>query len=133
MNNETAANTSPTPEKVYCDWRIDVYNCEMSELWVAQVTISLITYAILSISGTFIFCYRYKYMWKGLFVDHGHGIRPLPVDNLLFFWTLASYFRSLHSLLMLTKAYTKFWQKEFMQEIGWTMLCFGGILYLVGK
>ncbi|CAI2183757.1 4181_t:CDS:2 [Funneliformis geosporum] len=101
----------------HCDWRIELYDCEMSELWVAQVIVSVVTY---------------KYMWHGLFVDQGNGIRPLPVDNLLFFWTIACFLRGLHGLFMLCQVYTRYWQKEFMQEIGWTMFCFGGILYLVG-
>ncbi|GBB99728.1 hypothetical protein RclHR1_03610004 [Rhizophagus clarus] len=133
MNNDTIANATAAPiAATYCDWRIEIYHCVLSELWMAQVTVAVITYLSLAISGTFIFCYRYKHMWKGLFVDHGHGIRPLPVDNLLFFWTIACYLRGLHSLLMVTNAYTRFWQMEFMQEIGWTMLCYGGILYLIG-
>ncbi|CAG8496570.1 83_t:CDS:2 [Funneliformis caledonium] len=116
----------------YCDWRIELYDCPMSELWVAQVTIAAVTYILLAISGTFTFGYRFKYNWHGLFVDHGNGIRPLPVDSLLFFWTIACYLRGLHSLFMLLQVYTRYWQREFMQEIGWTMFCFGGILYLVG-
>src|SRR6266542_291469 len=106
----------------------------MSELWVIQVTISVITYGLLAITGSLIFGYRFKYMWKGLFVDHqDNGIRPLPVDNLLLFWTLACYFRGLHAFLMLIKAYSYYRQMELMQEIGWTFLCYGAILYLVGK
>ncbi|CAG8566086.1 10305_t:CDS:2 [Diversispora eburnea] len=116
----------------FCDWRIELYNCEMSQLWVIEVIISLVSYVILSITGTFVFWYRYKYMWQGLFVDHGNGIRPLPVDCLLFFWTIGCYFRGLHSLLMLLNAYTAYWQREMLQESGWTIICYGAICYIVG-
>src|SRR4051812_45578295 len=134
MNNETAATDSiPSPAQLFCDWRLEVYNCKFSGLWITEVSLNLASYAILFITGSFIFFYRYKHMWKGLFVDHAHGIRPLPVDNLLFFSTLSCFFKGLHSLLMLSNAYSRYWQREFMQEIGWTMLCYGGILYLIGK
>jgi hypothetical protein len=133
MDNNTLAANAQDPPKVYCDWRLEIYDCELSQMWILQVSISLITFVILSITGTFIFGYRYKYMWKGLFVDHGNGIRPLPVDNLLFFWTISCYLKALHEILMLTRAYSRYWQKEFMHEIGWTALCYGGILYLIGK
>ncbi|CAG8529116.1 2688_t:CDS:2, partial [Racocetra persica] len=68
----------------------------------------------------------------GLFVDHGNGIRPLPVDCLLFFWTIAAFLRGTHSLCMLTNAYTKYWQKETFQELGFTVLCYGAVCYNIG-
>ncbi|CAG8564512.1 3117_t:CDS:2 [Acaulospora morrowiae] len=123
-------DTTTTPN--FCDWRVELYGCVMSELWVTEVTISLVSYALLSFSGTFVFLYRYKYMWQGLFVDHGNGIRPLPVDCLLFFWTIGCYFRTLHSLFMLLNVYTHYWQREMMQESGWTILCYGAVCYIVG-
>ncbi|KAF0468308.1 AAA domain-containing protein [Gigaspora margarita] len=116
----------------FCDWRVEIYGCDGSNIFVIEVIISLISYALLSISGTLIFYYRYRYMWQGLFVDHGNGIRPLPVDCLLFFWTIASYIRALHSLLMLTNSYTSYLQRESIQELGFTVLCYGAVCYIIG-
>ncbi|CAG8437472.1 4413_t:CDS:2 [Ambispora gerdemannii] len=124
-------STETTPN--YCDWRIEIYNCENSTFWIMEVYFSLISFALLAFSGTFIFGYRYRYMWQGLFVDHGGvGIRPLPVDCLLLFFTLAAYLRALHCLFMIIDIYTAYWQREFVQEIAWTFLSYGAVTYLVG-
>nr|CAG8606731.1 13685_t:CDS:2 [Entrophospora candida] len=116
----------------FCDWRIEIYGCFMSDMFSMEAITSLITYAILAIIGTATFIYRYKYTWKGLFINHYGGLRPLPVDNLLFFWTIACYLRGLHSLLMLLDVYTSYLQKEAVQEIGWTVLCYGAVTYIIG-
>ncbi|CAJ0751748.1 19205_t:CDS:1, partial [Entrophospora sp. SA101] len=116
----------------FCDWRIEIYNCVMSDMFRMEAMTSLITYGILAITGSFIFGYRYKHMWKGLFINHCGGIRPLPVDSLLFFWTIACYLRALHSLLMILDVYTTYLQKETVQEIGWTVLCYGAVTYIIG-
>ncbi|CAG8597879.1 12104_t:CDS:2 [Ambispora leptoticha] len=124
-------STSTAPR--YCDWRIEIYNCENSAFWTIEVYFSLVSFTLLAFSGTFIFFYRYRYMWQGLFVDHaGIGIRPLPVDCLLLFFTIAGYLRAIHCLCLILDVYTAYWQREFVQEIAWTFLSYGAVTYLVG-
>ncbi|CAG8597182.1 1699_t:CDS:2 [Ambispora gerdemannii] len=85
-------NITDTSTLKYCDWRIEIHNCHSSQLWIAEVIFSTMTYGILTISGGFIFWYRFRYMWQGLFVDHGTGIRPLPRElGQEFAWTFLSY------------------------------------------
>ncbi|CAG8591431.1 14153_t:CDS:2 [Ambispora leptoticha] len=85
-------NTTNTTPLKYCDWRVEIYDCHNSQLWLAEVIFSTITYGLLAISGGFIFWCRFKYVWQGLFVDHGGGIRPLPREmGQELAWTFLSY------------------------------------------
>ncbi|CAG8575097.1 6080_t:CDS:2 [Ambispora gerdemannii] len=125
-------NTTDTTLK-YCDWRVEIYNCHHTQLWVAEIIFSTISYGILAISGAFIFYCRVRYMWQGLFVDHGGtGIRPLPVDCLLLFFMIAAFVRAIHSAFLLGDVYTAYWQRELGEEFAWTILSYGAVTYLIG-
>ncbi|CAG8568606.1 9650_t:CDS:2 [Paraglomus brasilianum] len=129
-DNATAGTPPAIPK--FCDWRIEIRDCILTEIWVTEVSISLVTNAILAFTSAIFFYYRRRYMWQGLFVDQSSGIRPLPVDCLLLFWGISTVLRALYALLLLFDAFSAYWQRELLQELGWTFLCFGAACYLIG-
>ncbi|KAG9306463.1 hypothetical protein G9A89_003573 [Geosiphon pyriformis] len=133
MEMSNATETVISTILKHCDWRIEIYNCQNSGFWTTEVVFSLVTFGMLTLSGLFIFAYRFRYMWQGLFVEHGGvGIRPLPVDCLLLFFTIAALLRTGHCVFLLLDLYTMFWQRELGQELAATFLSFGSVTYLVG-
>ncbi|TPX70795.1 hypothetical protein SpCBS45565_g01442 [Spizellomyces sp. 'palustris'] len=120
----------------WCDWRWRIHGCKDSEIWQGFYLAHSMLTALLFVLGAWL-CYKkvYQALWKQklslLNVVDG-GLKPRPVEALIFGTTIHILGRFIHTTKILTGEYPTHALGEFSHEWPWEFLLWGGNLFVIG-
>ncbi|GJJ74634.1 hypothetical protein EMPS_06992 [Entomortierella parvispora] len=144
----TAQNPS-TPEPTYnpedpysnpnllCDWTRTASNCRDADFVKWMLVASSIAHFLVGLYGVWLLAYRNRGFNKKivteLFIKVGTGLRPKPMDCIIFFTTIACFVKVAANLPLVFHALPHMmWLRVAIEQIYWIFVAFAFSSYFVG-
>ncbi|KAG0243756.1 hypothetical protein BGX31_010225 [Mortierella sp. GBA43] len=144
----TDAETQPSPNDGYyrnlgsrpdqlCDWTRTATNCRDSDFTKAMLVVSSAVHLIVALYGVWLLSYRNRGFNKGmvteLFSKIGSGVRPKPMDCIIFFTSIACLVKVAANLPLVFGALQGLtWLRVAIEQLYWVLIAFAFSAYFVG-
>ncbi|KAK3810214.1 MAG: hypothetical protein J3Q66DRAFT_404973 [Benniella sp.] len=119
-----------------CDWTRTATNCRDAEFTKIMLVVSSVLHLIVALYGFWLLSFRNKGFSKiftDLFSVVGTGVRPKPMDCLIFFMSLGSLVKIAGNLpLVFGALHDMIWLRIAIEQLYWVLLAFGCSSYFVG-
>ncbi|KAF9132659.1 hypothetical protein BGW39_011603 [Mortierella sp. 14UC] len=134
---DAAAQYQLSASEMYCDWPRTTDNCRESTTFKNLLIASSVCHLTAGILGVWLMAYRnrgfnFKIVTE-LFIYVGDGLRPKPMDCIIFFTTLASFVKLPGNLLNVLNVLPQNMALRIaVEELYWVFVSFAFTSYFVG-
>lgn len=122
---------------MFCDWPRTTDNCKASDVFKTLLVASSVCHLTAGILGVWLMAYRNKGLnfkiVTGLFMYVGDGLRPKPMDCIIFFTTVASFVKLPGNLLNVLNVLPQNMALRIaVEEVYWVFVSFAFTAYFIG-
>ncbi|KAF9282926.1 hypothetical protein BGZ68_005655 [Mortierella alpina] len=134
-----ALTTEGTPEtsQALCDWTRTAADCRDAEFVKKMLITSSAIHGFVGLYGIWLLCYRNRGFNRKivteLFTSAGSGIRPKPMDCIVFFVSIACFVKiGANTPLLLDVLKDSWWIRVAIEQTYWVFVSFAFASYKVG-
>ncbi|KAG0362231.1 hypothetical protein BG005_006370 [Podila minutissima] len=134
-SDDNVNNTDPT--KLLCEWTREAVHCKDSEFTTWMLVASSAAHFIVALYGIWLLQYRNRgfnsKIVTDLYTKVGTGLRPKPMDCIIFFTSLACFVKVAANLpLVFGKLENMMWLRVAIEQLYWVLVAIAFSSYFVG-
>ncbi|KAF9432356.1 hypothetical protein BGZ76_010913 [Entomortierella beljakovae] len=119
-----------------CEWTITSTGCRDSDFMHIMMIASTVCHFLVGCFGFWLIIYRNhgfnSKIVTNLFIPVGTGIRPKPMDCMIFFMTVSCLVRILANIPLIFDILPYTWVRIFIEQLFWVTLSLAIVTYFVG-